>query len=235
MGDMTHADPPSQGSSPVVRSGSDEESVLAGHPRHTIADVRETYREQAAMMDRMDWLNRVLTGRYRRRLFGNGTGRVLDVACGVGTNEPYLPADSTYVGIDVSSDVLAKARERLTDRSRETTLHEMDAQDLDFPDDSFDTVISSLSTCTFPEPFAALAEMDRVCALDGRVLLLEHGRSSVGPIARFQDWRADAHFEKHNCRWNQDPLAVVGQSPLDVVDSSSAVLGILTAIEARPG
>ena len=208
--------------------------VLAGHPPQSIADVRETYRDQAATIDRMSWLNRLLTGRYRRRLFGDANGRVLDVACGVGTNARYLPEDGEYVGIDISPEMLAKASQHLDDRPRETTLHEMDAQDLAFPDDSFETVISSLSTCTFPDPVEALSEMGRVCEPDGRILLLEHGRSSVGPIARFQDWRADAHFEKHRCRWNQNPLDTVARSPLAVVESSTALLGIITAITARP-
>ena len=209
-------------------------SVLAGQQRHTIADVRETYREQATTMARMDWLNRALSGRYRRALFGDATGRTLDVACGVGTNATYLAADTEYVGIDISDAVLTAARQRLEDSQQETTLYEMDAQNMAFPDDSFDTVISSLSTCTFPDPVAALSEMGRVCAPDGRVLLLEHGRSSVGAIAWFQDWRADAHFEKHSCRWNQEPLDVVAASPLTTTESSSALLGIITAIEARP-
>jgi ubiquinone/menaquinone biosynthesis C-methylase UbiE len=209
-------------------------SVLAGQPRHTIADVKETYREQAATMARMDWLNRAISGRYRRALFGDATGRVLDVACGVGTNAQYLDQDAEYVGIDISPAVLTKARQRLDDSSHETTLYEMDAQDLDFPDDSFGTVISSLSTCTFPDPVAALSAMGRVCASDGRILLLEHGRSSVGAIARLQDWRADAHFEKHSCRWNQEPLDVVDESPLTTMESSSGFLGMITAIEARP-
>lgn len=208
--------------------------VLAGNPSHSNADVRETYREQAGVMDRMDWLNRLFTGRYRRRLFGTASGRVLDVACGVGTNARYVPGDSEYVGIDISSDMLAKAERRLAGRDREVALHEMDAQNMAFPDASFETVVSSLSTCTFPDPVAALSEMGRVCRPDGQILLLEHGRSSVGPIARFQDWRADAHFEKHNCRWNQEPLDVVGHSPLSVEDSWTAFFGSITAIRARP-
>ena len=110
----------------------------------------------------------------------------------------------------------------------------MGAQDLAFPADSFETVISSLSTCTFPDPIEALSEMGQVCASDGRILLLEHGRSSIGPIARFQDWRADAHFKKHSCRWNQNPLETMSQSPLTIVESSIAFLGIVTAIEASP-
>lgn len=211
-----------------------DDAVLAGNPTHTNADVRETYREQAGMMDKLNWLNRLLTGSYRRRLFGDASGRVLDVACGVGTNAQYVPEHCEYVGIDISSDVLARARQRVAGQDRDATLHEMDAQEMEFPDDSFDTVISSLSTCTFPDPVAALAEMGRVCRPDGRILLFEHGRSSVGPIARFQDWRADTHFEKHNCRWNQQPLAVVEHSPLAVEHHSSGFLGILSMIVARP-
>jgi len=225
----TQSDP-----SPETTSQSRDTPFLAGHQPHSLDDVRETYREQAATIDRMSWLNRALTGRYRRRLFGTAGGRVLDVACGLGTNVRYLPEDSEYVGIDISADMLANAETRLAQTNRETTLHEMNAQALEFSDDSFDTVISSLSTCTFPDPIEALSEMGRVCAPDGRILLLEHGRSSVGPIARFQDWRADAHFEKHSCRWNQEPLEVVSESSLSVDDSSTALLGMITAIEARP-
>jgi ubiquinone/menaquinone biosynthesis C-methylase UbiE len=206
----------------------------AGNPAHTNADVRETYREQAGAMDRFDWVNRLFTGRWRGRLFGKASGRVLDVACGVGTNARYVPGADEYVGIDISPDMLAKAKDRLEGRKQETTLHEMDAQSMEFADNTFETVISSLSTCTFPDPVEALSEMGRVCRREGRVLLLEHGRSSVGPVARFQDWRADTHFEKHSCRWNQEPREVVGRSPLSVERSESGFLGVVTAIEARP-
>jgi ubiquinone/menaquinone biosynthesis C-methylase UbiE len=233
MTEHTTPDPDSTAES-AGETGDTAEAVLAGNPTHSNEDVRKTYREQAATMARLDPLNGLLTGRYRRRLFGTASGRVLDVACGVGTNERYLPEDCAYVGVDISPDMLAKARERLAGRRRAITLQKMDARDLDCPDDSFDTVISSLSTCTFPDPITALAEMGRVCRPDGRVLLLEHGRSSVGPIAQFQDWRADAHFRKHHCRWNQEPLEVIERSPLVAEDHSTAVLGVLTAIEARP-
>ena len=228
----SHADTAADSSADSTASADD--TALADHPTHTIADVQETYRDQAGMMDRMDWLNRVFTGRYRERLFGKASGRVLDVACGVGTNAQYVPGMNEYVGIDVSRDVLGRAEKRLDGTWRKTTLHQMDAQDMEFPDDSFETVISALSTCTFPNPIEALSEMGRVCKPDGQILLFEHGRSSVSPIARFQDWRADAHFEKHSCRWNQDPLELVAESPLSVVDSSSTLFGILTSLEARP-
>ncbi|WP_134671871.1 class I SAM-dependent methyltransferase [Halorussus marinus] len=207
----------------------------ADRHRQSLADIRETYAENAATMARLGWLDRLITGRYRRSAFRTAEGRVLDVACGTATNYRALPDGTEYVGIDLSPEMLDAAADRHPELERGETLFEMDAQSLAFPDDSFETVVSSLSTCTFPDPLAALAEMSRVCAPDGQVLLLEHGRSDVGAIARFQDWRADAHFEKHNCRWNQEPLDLVSGSELAVREYATWAFGILTGIRAEPG
>lgn len=200
----------------------------------SLEEIRDSYADCADWMARFDWLDRRLTGRYRRRCFGDAEGRVLDVACGTGANFPYLPSSVDLVGIDISPEMLSKARNRLETLEIDGRLEVMDAQDLAFDDDSFDTVISSLSTCTFPEPTAALAEMDRVCHPDGRILLLEHGRSDVDSIARFQDWRAESHYATAGCRWNQEPLELVRQAGLSVEEASTHALGSITLIEARP-
>ena len=206
----------------------------AGHRPMSIEEIRASYAECAQWVDRFDWLNRQLTGRYRRRLFGDADGRVLDVACGTGANFPYLPRTVALVGVDISPEMLAKARDRLKRLKLKGALEQMDAQALEFDDDSFDTVISSLSTCTFPDPVRAIEEMARVCKPTGRILLLEHGRSDFSPLARFQDWRADAHYVTAGCRWNQEPLELVLSVGLPVCEVSTPVFGIITLIEARP-
>lgn len=198
------------------------------------ADIADLYDGMAECFDRWDWANRLFTGPLRKRAFGDASGRVLDVACGAGTNFRYLPPTAQLVGVDISADMVAAARAELDELRRGGTVYRMDAQDLAFPDDSFDTVVSALSTCTFPDPVAALSEMARVCRPDGRVLLLEHGRSDVELVSRFQDWRADAHYERHGCRWTQDPLAHFEETDLTVVDSETFFFGMVTVIEARP-
>jgi ubiquinone/menaquinone biosynthesis C-methylase UbiE len=223
------------GSSPAATPGPAEDAAADAQQRATaLAAIRETYAEQAATLDRMEWADRLLVGRYRRPLFERARGRVLDVACGTGTNVRYVPETTRYVGIDVSPAMVRRARERVDRYGDENEVLEMDAQALAFPDDSFETIVSSLSTCTFPDPVAALREMRRVCDPEGRILLLEHGRSSVELLGRLQDWRADAHFENHRCRWTQDPLEHVDRAGLSVTDASTALLGVLTAIEAEP-
>ena len=205
-------------------------------PRRSMspARLRETYDDLAPRFERFDWLGRLATGRYRRRLFASAEGRVLDVACGTGANFPYLPPGVEVVAVDLSPGMLDGARRRAAELGTDADLALTDAASLPFADDGFDTVISSLSTCTFPNPTAVLREMARVCDPDGTILLLEHGRSRVAPIARFQDWRADAHFTTAGCRWNQEPLEVVREAGLRVREAHRALLGILTSIVAAP-
>jgi ubiquinone/menaquinone biosynthesis C-methylase UbiE len=207
----------------------------AGDRPMSLEDIRASYADYADWIHRFDRFDRLLTGRYRRRRFGTVDGRVLDVACGTGTNFRYLPSTVDLVGIDISPEMLAKAQDRLADLELDGTLYRMDAQDLEFDDDAFDAVVSALSTCTFPDPVAALREMKRVCKPDGTIRLVEHGRSDVGPIARFQEWRSDAHYERTGCRWTQEPRAVVAEAGLTVRDVDSGGLGMITTFEIDPG
>lgn len=200
----------------------------------SVSDIRESYAEYADRMQRFAWLDRLALGRYRRSRFGDVHGRVLDVACGTGTNFRYFPETVELVGIDVSPEMLEHARERLAASGIDGTLRKMDAQDLAFADDSFDAVVSALSTCTFPDPVAALREMDRVCKPDGTIRLVEHGRSDVGPIARYQEWSADAHYAKTGCRWTQDPAAVVAEAGLEARDLETGLFGTITTFELVP-
>jgi len=200
----------------------------------TLSEIRAAYAGQADWIHRLEWADRLVTGRYRRARFGDVEGEVLDVACGTGANFRYLPETVDLVGIDISPEMLANAEKRLADLDVDGTLQQMDAQELAFPDDSFDAVISALSTCTFPDPVAALREMERVCKPDGTIRLIEHGRSDVGPIATYQEWRADAHYAKTGCRWTQEPGDVVADARLDVRDTSTGLLGMVTTFEIAP-
>jgi len=127
--------------------------------------------------------------------------------------------------------MLSKAEQNLKRLDMKGTLHQMDAQDLEFPDDSFDTVISSPSTCTFPGPIVALQEMERVCEPGGTIRLVEHGRSDISLFARYQEWRADAHYAKAGCDWTQEPRAVVTDAGLSVSDTTTGMFGMITTFE----
>ena len=199
----------------------------------TKQEIRAKYDAVAGVYDRLEALAEWLGVRaLRREVFGRARGRVLEVAVGTGKNLPcYPPQVEEIVGIDLSPAMLAEARRRATDLGMEVELREADAEALPFPDASFDTVASSLSTCTFPDPVRALSEMRRVCKPDGQILLLEHGRSSSRWLP---DRRADAHARVLGCRWNREPLELVRDAGLVVRHARRVFFGIFHLIVAAP-
>ena len=108
-----------------------------------------------------------------------------------------------------------------------------DAQSLPFGDDTFDTVVSALSTCTIPDYVTAFHEMTRVVRPGGQILLLEHGRSSVGWIARRQDRHIDRVYARSACRNNRDVGAELAEAGLDPVSHVATHLGAINQITIR--
>jgi ubiquinone/menaquinone biosynthesis C-methylase UbiE len=174
------------------------------------------------------------TARLRKRAFATARGAILDVACGDGENFAVLPADSPIVGVDFSSVMLEKARERARRLGRPIEFHEMDAEALRFPNAHFDTVVSALATCSFLDPIAALHEMQRVCRPDGQILLLEHGRSQWAWLGRYQDRTAAQMIERGGCRWNQEPQELIRAAGLRIVTAHRSHLGVFHSIHAVP-
>ncbi|HET9985440.1 MAG TPA: methyltransferase domain-containing protein [Longimicrobiales bacterium] len=198
--------------------------------------IREKYEGFAPVYDWAEGVPEALfVRRLRKRIFRRARGRILEVAAGTGRNFAFLPADAWIVAADATEGMLRRAREKARHLPVRASFAVMEVEALAFRDATFDTVMSSLSTCTFLDPVAALREMARVCRPDGRILLLEHGRSSREWIGRFQDRTADAHHRALACRWNREPHELARAAGLELVTHSRHVLGVLHVMEARPG
>ena len=114
---------------------------------------------------------------WRQRLRNRITGpTALEVGVGTGKNFPYYPSGVQIVGVDLSPRMLMRARRKASNRDLSVELREMDVQNLDFPDHSFDTVFATFVFCSVPDPVDGLRELRRVCRPSGRLLLLEHMR-----------------------------------------------------------
>ncbi|MFH5802347.1 class I SAM-dependent methyltransferase [Haladaptatus sp. CMAA 1911] len=171
--------------------------------------------------------------KLRQRLLHRASGEVLEVACGTGANFPYYPNECEITAIDMSLAMVDIARERAEKVKLDIDFQIMDAQALAFPDKSFDTVVSSLTVCTFPDPVAALKELQRVCKEDGQILLLEHGRSDNLLVGRFQDIREEAHAKQLGCHWNREPLELVERAGLQPISTKRTFFGVFHEIVAR--
>jgi ubiquinone/menaquinone biosynthesis C-methylase UbiE len=198
-------------------------------------DIRRKYDKVAPWYDLVEAIPADFLGlkKLRRKLLKQATGRVLEIGVGTGRNIPLYPGSCNLTAIDLSPGMLEIARERAERLGLVVTFSVMDAESLEFPDQSFDTVVDSLNMCTFPDPVAALREMARVCKQGGRILLLEHGRSDRGWLGRWQDRREDSHAKRLGCRWNREPLDLVRKAGLMPDAAERAFFGIFHVIEVE--
>ena len=198
-------------------------------------EISAKYDRFAPWYDRLEGiLNLLGLSRLRRILVRQASGKVLEVAVGTGKNLTYYPRDCRIIALDLSNEMLNVARNKAAKLSVHVSFSVADAEALPFPDKSFDTVVSSLSTCTFPNPVAALEEMARVCRADGKILLLEHGRSDREPIGRWQDRHADQFAKPLGCHWNREPLDIARKAGLRINTARRSFFGIFHQIEAEP-
>ena len=111
--------------------------------------------------------------------------RVLEIGIGTGLSVPYYPLHCHITGIDVSASMLREAEKKRAKHypRHDLDLLEMDASCLDFPDQTFDRVLASYVLSTVHNPDLVLREIIRICRPSARVVIVNHFRSGVPPIA----------------------------------------------------
>jgi SAM-dependent methyltransferase len=98
--------------------------------------------------------------------------RVLDVACGTGnTAIPAAQKGAKVTGVDIASNLLAQARQRAQQAGLAAEFREGDAEQLDFPDASFEVVVSVFGAMFAPRPERVAAEFLRVCRPGGTIAM----------------------------------------------------------------
>src|SRR5207302_626920 len=135
----------------------------------------------------------------RRRVYkpDRRAQRSREVGVGTGLSLPYFRPDSQVTGIDISAEMLEKARRRVGKQQLKhvDALHVMDAEHLDFEDNSFDAVLALYVASVVPSPARFAAEMRRVCIPGGTIVLVNHF-TSENWAARFMEKRL-AHLARH--------------------------------------
>lgn len=159
-------------------------------------------------------------------------GRVLEVAIGTGRSLPHYPAGATVTGIELSSAMLAIARQRAADIGRDVDFREGDAQHLPFDDAAFDTVVCALALCSIPDPAAAIGEMKRALVSGGRLLLLDHIGSTFPPIYAAQRLVEQLTIRAAGEHFTRRQLPLVLAAGFQIVETERLKAGTVERIHA---
>lgn len=149
----------------------------------------------------------------RRELLANAGGEVLEIGFGTGLNLPCYPERVRSVtAIDV-----CHFEARIPPAKIQLRRLEMSAEAMTFPDDSFDTVVSTFTLCSIPRVQAALREIQRVLKPGGAFLFLEHGKSPNLLIAGLQNLANPLYnLLARGCNVNRNMIRTISASGLCV-------------------
>ncbi|MFN0219603.1 MAG: class I SAM-dependent methyltransferase [Hyphomicrobium sp.] len=140
------------------------------------ADVREAYRRWAPVYDYTFGKVSTAGRRHAVEVINASSGKVLEVGVGTGLSLPEYKPHLDVTGIDLAPEMLDKARERVEKErlTNVTGLFEMDAGNLQFDDNTFDTAVAMYVITVVPDPVSVMRELARVTKPGGQVLLVNH-------------------------------------------------------------
>ena len=183
-----------------------------------------------------DWTTRSDEFRFgaaKRHLFARMRGRCLMLATGTGRDFQNFPPGLSVTAIDISPGMLDRARERARAYEGRLELARMDARALALADQSFDTVVAVCTFCSVPDPVRGLSELRRVLKPDGWLLLFEHVRSRLTPLAIMQDLLTPL-TRRFGPDMNRDTVANAERAGFRVVREENVYLDLVKSVEAVP-
>jgi ubiquinone/menaquinone biosynthesis C-methylase UbiE len=124
----------------------------------------------------------------KRELFSNmGGGEILFLAVGTGLDVPFFPEGKSITGIDISQEMLDRAKRRTDSYRGHLRVLQADVHDMPFEDGKFDQVFTSCTFCSVPKPIEGLRALKRVLKPDGELFMFEHTGSRFFPFKPMMD------------------------------------------------
>lgn len=170
-------------------------------------------------------------GPHKAALFRDVVGKVLLVAVGTGVDIRHFPADCEITGIDISGEMLRKAKPRQECYCGSFSLVQANALNLCFADETFDTVVTSCTMCSVPAPVRALRELHRVLRDGGRLLMFEHMRSRNSVLGLALDGMT-LFTRRSGTDMNRDTIGNTVAAGFRITRIESVFLDIILSIRA---
>lgn len=185
------------------------------------------YDRNAWCFDFQDSLFGHMMAKRKHEMIAQTKGTVLEVGIGTGKSLSHYPEGVELVGIDISPKMLARAEARGKDFPGELTLKVADVQSLDFPDNSFDMVVTSCVFCSVTDPVQGFREINRVLKPEGTGLHLEHGRSNHRIVGKIMDILNPITVRMTGANINRDHAQNIRKSGLVILEEKDLWFDIL--------
>lgn len=167
-------------------------------------------------------------GEQRKKVIPQARGRVLEIGLGTGLNLPFYDTGrvSELVGVEPSLTMHHLAMKRSRAAGIPVELVGIGAERLPLADHVFETVVSTYTLCTIPDPVLALRELRRVLAPGGRLLFSEHGKAPDESVRKWQA-RIQPVWGKFSggCHLGRDIPAILKEAGFDAQVESMYIPG----------
>ncbi|MDR0139396.1 class I SAM-dependent methyltransferase [Metabacillus idriensis] len=174
--------------------------------------------------------------KWREKLMKEAKGSVLEIAVGAGGNFPYYNPEEIgkVTAVDFSPKMLEKARAAAHQYHLPVELIESDIDQLEFEENQFDTIVSTLSFCGYPEPLQTLENLSKWCKPKGQILLLEHGISSNFLFSKLQKILDPIFVRMIGCHQNRNIMELISLSPIEIQKVEHHWFDVFHLVWAKP-
>ena len=169
---------------------------------------------------------------HKQKLFSNMQGKVLFLALGTGLDIPAFPPGQDITAIDISPEMIKRARARMADYSGSITAEAMDVHDLSFEDGQFDQIYTSCTFCSVPRPVAGLTALKRVLKPGGELFMFEHTGSKYFPLNLMMKFMSII-TEKVGPSMDRQTVDNVEKAGFHVTEVEHVFLDVVKIIKAR--
>lgn len=193
--------------------------------------VKKRYDRTAAFYDFFEKpMELIAFKKWRLNLMAELEGKVLEIGVGTGRNIEFYPNNLDITAIDFSEKMLKRARQKADRLNKNVELLLMDAEEMDFPDNTFDTVFTTCVFCSVPNPLKGLREIRRVCKPNGKIVMIEHERSEKKLIGLLMDLLNPVVVTMHGANINRRTVENIYKSGFTNVEITNLTADIVKKI-----
>lgn len=177
---------------------------------------------------------KIFYSKYRELLLQEVKGETLEVAVGAGANFGFYPPTVKLTAVDFSPVLLKIAEESAKENKLEVRFIQADVESLSFEENSFDTIVSTLTLCAYADPVKVLKNFNKWCKPEGKIFLFEHGLGSNKVLNWILNKIDNWNFRKNGDHLNLDVRKTILQSGLIIEEMETVIFDTHYLVKAKP-